>query len=935
MKKRLLTMALAAVFGLGAYAYSVDDYIETNDARLKVTGENIVNNEYNATDYWSNENGGPLAANWKTVVVAGPDGDNVTALQSQSASNDEGSALTASWQLQNGIYAISFWVYSPAAASTSITVGGNNYVSFNSGEEARQINAAVTLAEAQWTQITDTVVVTGENEILQFKATGVQEGVCLTNFEIVSVDEVYDIRIAQRRMAYVQQLLDDPNFNTEAATTQRANVVKMIQAIETRIAGGQLDDETQALSLLDRLNQALVQYMDATSSDLTDESIFKFSTGFENLNSGLNRKDIKHQQVIGGFMFEGNEDQTAGSETNWQHRGIASKTANDNPVLTFAIAGSTQNTGSGALFFYDNTEKMVKGKYFISAEVCNAKLKGNSWDPDYTLERKMISNFNGVTDTVATISGEEYVRIYGIGEYSGTGDFKVGFRWQGTDGPARFDIQKAEIRFFGSKSAITDKALRVSAWNNFKAQWNASTNNRNALLETLADASLPWAKDSLQRAQTKYDVEYNKILNAGWIDADGNDALVADIDTLNNWAKYQGGEHADNEAAATYTVVRGYQYAVNYAKKKNEPFTNLVDAIKAATTAFNDDMNVNGDKTTFQAAISTAQGVYDDKLATTTDDKFEADSIALDEARKALVAAQEAFLKSAELTPIVDIDFSNDFETVDIEGETNYVIKGAQGEMFFGTNANPDRTTPTNQAFTIGHGEGVLDGILRMANNNQAATVTFAEADVPTDNDVLRIKFDYWGGKLNNSKPFLFNLLNAADEKVACIEWTVQSWTFTAVNDFNNAENTGLDWIGKVSWLGEQTLTNDQICVDKNKTSVDLIIDYKAQTLQGSMVNGTNGTSEGQPVAIPEIADNKIVKISFAATGNNDARRSWFDNLLVYKYPSQAAGPVDTGIATLVTKGADNAVYTLSGLRVKSAVKPGLYIVNGRKVVIK
>ena len=112
--------------------------------------------------------------------------------------------------------------------------------------------------------------------------------------------------------------------------------------------------------------------------------------------------------------------------------------------------------------------------------------------------------------------------------------------------------------------------------------------------------------------------------------------------------------------------------------------------------------------------------------------------------------------------------------------------------------------------------------------------------------------------------------------------------------------------------------------MDKNKTSVDLIIDYKAQTLQGSMVNGTNGTSEGQPVAIPEIADNKIVKISFAATGNNDARRSWFDNLLVYKYPSQAAGPIFDGIATLNVKSAGNAVYTLSGLRVKSAVKPGL-----------
>ena len=63
MIKRLLTVALVAMFGLGAYAYNVDDYVETKDARLKVTGANIASNNFNDKDVWSNEVGGALADN--------------------------------------------------------------------------------------------------------------------------------------------------------------------------------------------------------------------------------------------------------------------------------------------------------------------------------------------------------------------------------------------------------------------------------------------------------------------------------------------------------------------------------------------------------------------------------------------------------------------------------------------------------------------------------------------------------------------------------------------------------------------------------------------------------------------------------------------------------------------------------------------------------
>ncbi len=44
---------------------------------------------------------------------------------------------------------------------------------------------------------------------------------------------------------------------------------------------------------------------------------------------------------------------------------------------------------------------------------------------------------------------------------------------------------------------------------------------------------------------------------------------------------------------------------------------------------------------------------------------------------------------------------------------------------------------------------------------------------------------------------------------------------------------------------------------------------------------------------------------------------------------------LDTAVKTVQTVEASKAIYTISGVRVNSAVKPGLYIVNGKKIVVK
>ena len=916
MIKRLLTVALVAMFGLGAYAYSVDDYVETKDARLKVTGENIASNNFNDKDVWSNEAGGPLAANWNIENAAGPDGADLLTVASTGASNDEGTALTGAWSLKNGIYAISFWVYSPAAASVSVTSGGTNYMSFNCGDGARQINATWTLAEAAWTQVTDTVVVNVESEILTFKATGVQEGVRLANFEIVPCEEVYDIRIAQKEVAYAQKLLDDPNFNTEIAAASRSNVVRVINAINQNIENGQLDDATTAESLLGRMNTALVTYMNATSEDLTLNSNFQYIEDLEDMPQ-YNRGKIANGQQIGGFKFRGD---------HWQHgvyRGAGNAIIEGPngkkglPYIQKAIQAGQNGPGPGSVVLAN--ANMPAGKYYVAAKMYNA-YQDTKYNPTYTLEAA-IKGFVG-TDSVelGTIVGENYEKLYFVAELKEGESLEAGFWWEGTTQGGLWTLRDFEIRRFGAGAA--DAIAHTEAWKAFKAQYDVMVSSRKDVEAMVGNKDYPWSQqilvDSLNKWNPKYDAEVAK----GWVAEDGTDAGVASTDELNDWVKQQG-QDPTAEDYQPYPIVRGYQGAKNQVVADNKVFPDLAADIEAAKGVLADPMNVNGDKKTFQAAIDAAQTTYNDIFANTTAASMEADSQTMSQARVDLAAAVEAFKASAVLTPIIDIDFSNTFEAVEEEGETvAYVIKGAAGEMTFPVDVVETDNTQDVTKFQLGWGEvESVKEVLRVGKG--AGTVELSE--VPSDNDIIRASFDVWFGKFVTYGYLSFDLQNAAGERIAGFSYCRYD-NATKYNDF-----PGLDF-GKSNNISN--VNNESIYTDANKTTMDIIVDHKAQSIQAVMTTSSAVyTSELAPM--PALEDTKVAKVVLASEYSNAGRRSWFDNLKVYQYASQADGPIFDAIKSINVKAADNAVYTLSGLRVKGAVKPGLYIVNGKKVVIK
>ena len=914
MKRNLLTMALAMVFGVGAYAFETGQYIYTKDAKLKVTDatNKITNGNYSQTDGWTSENGGALAANW-LVTTATKDDAQVTVLQSEGATNDEGTHLTNAWVLPTGIYALSYWVYSPSEVTTSITAGGNNVVSFYVSADgttvARQINATTKLAEAAWTQVTDTIQVNSESETVWFKASQVAQGIQFTDFQLVTVKSVYDTRIAERELAYAKQILEDANFKTDYAIDEGFydELAGAIETIEQMIANNQMETETTAATYMNGLTDYLADYMDASTVDLASNLEFIGITDIGNYS----RDGIKSR---GCFEASG----------NWGHLA-------DTDYLMSAIQNSYNQTPKIAV---KNTS-FPAGKYFFTAEIRNANTNSQTWPCEYiyNLETSPTVFVGENTLTVPSVSGEEYTRVYLVGDIAEDGAFSAGVQWPEIKGGACF-IKNIEVRSFDKD--VKDKAAHVQAWADFKEQYDVMVSNRAKAESLVNNAEYPWSQGVLNDTLTKWNPLYDAEVAKGWVAADGTDAGVASTEDLKTWVKQQG-QDPEAEGYRDYPIVRAYQYAYDKVVAANKVFKDLAADIVAAIEVRDDDMNATGDKTTFQTAIDAATATHDNLMASTTDETMKADSTALDQARKDLAAAVEAFKASAVLEPIIDIDFSNSFEAV-MEGEDvmGYVIKGAKGQMDF-TAAQVDIARGNNTAnYELGAGEGTLDGVLRVGSSN--ATVALAESDIPTDNDVLRISFDYWGGYLVKSTGIDLQLLNAAGVKVAGIKLVLDrngGWA-EVTNDFNDAANNGLKFGDYFTQAGSSKVGNAGICTDANKTTFDLIVDYKAQTLLGNMVNGKKGSSNSNAVAIPAVEDNKIVKFSIgtAGIGTNTARRSWFDNLKIYKYASQAEGPAPVGIKNVKAAADNGAIYDLTGRRIVKAAK-GLYIKNGKKYVIK
>lgn len=942
MKKRLLLVAFAMLSVATSFAFQVGDYAYNSTQRFKITGENLVKNGAFASGldgwYGADMESAPSAEVWSiSEDPVGPNGEKVI----ESIAPTEGMPLCNVWTLEPGSYVVSYQV--KATTASNIASGNADFFINTTGALTHETStdeapvtgvASMVYVNDDWKTIVFFFTIDeGQKFVMRFQQ--LAAGTQITNVEIHAAQEVYDVRVAQNRIAFAKELMENPAFNVDEAQTEKDNLQGLIATVEDMIAQGQLDDASEAEGIMTSFEtEGLEPFLAVTSVDVKNLIPGLDITAQDNYGrAGIGNRASKYKLDLSG---------------NWGHLDI------EKDVLRSAIQNGYAHSATYAAYHED----FPAGKYFFTCEVRNANTGKTSWptEPVFNLRTDSCLMFIG-TDTITTdaIEGEEFQRFSMVADVKEDGKFRAGIYWPGVSSGGAFFIRNTIIRAFNKD--INTEVEHIQAFKTYMAQWNAAIGGRKGVHNLIGNANYPWGQNELKAEADRLDPIFEKQADKRWSTIEGEDTGMASTEELLDWANYQGieeynepTEEGAEPTRKTYQLVRGYQAAANTIKATNQVITDLGNAIEESKKARNTGANLTGDRDAYKTAIETAITTLTNVRSTTTDATRVADSTTLANALQTLLKADSTFLASVTNGPIIDIDFSNKFAEVDAtdsieSARGNYYIAGVAGKMYFGA-YDEDNTSASGIA--LGYGEEHPE-VLRVGN---AAGTVYLDKEL-TDNDELTVKFDLWVGNLSGKNVYV-DLRNANDKRVAGFSLNRYNGS-VAYNEFNDVltnGGTGLNLLQYVRGKGKSGVADAAICADDNKSSFTLVVDYKGNTVKGSVIS--NGTCEGAALPMPTVedGDNKIAKIVVGSNYNNAGRRSWFDNLKVSVSSSAADIEEDitdpiwaettdweetyftTGIKTIAEK-AEKVIYTMSGVRVAKAAKPGLYIVNGKKYLVK
>ena len=957
-------------------------YVYTATERVKITGENIVTNgAFESKDGWTNDVGEELNAEvWEISDGEGPGGENAIMSLSNTTAD---AALCRSWALSEGTYVVMYDIKGAATTVTGIVNGNASCLDFflTSGESLTKATegdvqvATVNGFKDDWKTVAY-YFEAADGQKLVMHAEKLNVEAMITNIRIFPVNLVFDDRILKEKLAYVDKLIATGKFVQDTENNFIENVVGTMREMLNGSEGGALDDISGTQALIDAYESELKLWYDLNAADLLKDEKRWSAYADTRKKDGIGG----NWKGTGGRWFHknngGSDEITAdGDEIGHRFQGNMEGNASQYYTITPSFAGTymfsldivghymTGTSGKSKTYTDASTDNyitdwnrdfkgvtMYAGKDIMGADA-DANADMNAEQEGQKVDCGIISNPN------AKNNPQKFVVFYEVSQEMVDAQTPVTFGITYIIDPDRgfttklgtnVNIANPQIRLIGVTQDVIDfqnevkKIIVQQSPLKERLQWA-----NDDMAKTAADG-YPWGKAALKEAIDHYQPVYDASLTV--VDAEGNvlneafikQQIKADVlgegilysDSLLNSVK------AMNSARSAFASTNSLP-AVTYLQK-----------VADAESVYADDFYAAGDKTTFRTAIDAAIAKRTEILGTTTDETRDTDIETLNTQLNTLAEAVEAFKTSANNVPFIDIDFANGFAMNeeakwDTEGKWatteegyNY-IKGAKGEMIIG-NANPDDNTgaPNEKGvgtmdFALGIGEELTD-VLRVGNGS--ATVNIPENSFD-DNDCVRIDFNAWLVQLSNGE-FKVELKNASDQTIAGFGYIAYNGdNGTTTNSFNNEANEGMD-LNKYATSNRDGDAASH--VNGNKNSFSLVIDNKAKGVKGTLTT-TKGTTSGKLLPIntqidetTTLSDMKIAKFVLTSNYTNYVgRRCWFDDLKVYKYPSQAEGPIDTAIETVETvKANDGAIYNLAGQKVSKSFK-GLIIKNGKKYFVK
>lgn len=940
---------MVIIFAVDAFAQG--EYLYSHTAKYVTIATNqITNTTFANFDGWQNELGQEVMAQfWEKAEGAGPNGTNAVLALSSDATDGAG-LVWKTGELQEGNYAVSFYVKAESNFTSSTTTGTTNYMDVFSNKTGALIKvtdgetpdtqlAQIEVVNAEWQQITYPVAVESGDHIV-INIAKLPAGTLLAGFTISEVIEVFDTRVSDRLLAYADRLLADPDL-----PNGREEFKGWIEEdFKAALANEEMrDSKDEMMDFIEAFNaEYLPAFLGANGANLMPTYLQDWSSwGKINYNQ-LTTKD--------NWTFEGGRWGCTGNEDYLEFN------ANDGYICSAGIQVSQKALNVGVRTRAEKLDNLPYGKYFFSIEVqaVTASNRANPYGADHSVVIAEPWFFFGEENTVLpdTLNGYYWKTLYAIGELKEGQEKVIGFHFPVLDHSkgGRYSLRNPKIYLLGESEEDV----------NFKAQKEAfivqQVNLNKRLTEypvELNATDYPWEQDSLARAIAEAQPVYEASLAI--IDAEGN--------VLNKE------EVTEENTQLLLDQVNALGRARTFIINQNAPVAALKEAVAAGNAVLNDAAfaGAAADKrTALQAAVNYGQQLLDNVSSTNQGDVFSsatADILAAKEEFEATAASRayptEILVKNADFS---DFSAGSNITTFDAPvKDWNWAIAASANRW----------EIRDNETLTQGHGASIWRGTTVQLDGKAWQTLDLnyeglyeyrAEAYISEER---LTELTAAAEILDNDTIFTPNIRLFFGEDGLADSITISKWYHGVKSDgsYFTRDVSGTQYPGMV-------YATYSVYFKKNGTA-PVKVEFGLEALENYAAAGANGfgfgnnkiyylgdeakyltdtradldaavaaaktTAANNPDSYWTVKLNRYIKNAEEATTAKQMQNALWG---INEVSSRLNGTVTAvkGITTAASKTNSTGVYTLTGVKVADkadGLRPGFYIINGKKLVIK
>ena len=937
MKKRLLFAFMAMCVAVSGYALTKGEYVYTPQGRFQITGDLVASSNFADWTGWQVVSAGKtLAEKFNTNANGYAAGLNsVVCVDDPTDESNKGEGMYFKFEPTDasGVYVVSFKLKGAALDNVKTRIPGDGYQTpTNLVKVAGNAAGTYTYPEAEEEVIANIAEELNENwQTFNYAIVG--DGTARTWF-ISFMTMATTVEIADLQIAPALQLAD---LRQRDAMLEKLKVYRDCYQWKDEV-WAQFDGYPEVIAGLeaigDESGQAELDELLVVAQEVLDEFLYESMDDYLDGNTdnylGIKTTDGNIQKVSNygdwSCLPSGRAFWNSGAYPDLGHFG-------GNNAWCYSAPDSPMGVYMQVTFDPGSYVFTIEGLAALREDPTSSSWWTNEgWDPAYGVASIVKVVDGAVADTIVSVVKGLDSRVYTPFivpvQITEAGTYEIAFKAWCKDGYKELKngsvVYVKDATLYGKNdNKYNQKQLRY--FNNVTTQITTGRENLTTAAGYLADESYFWGKETLKAVVDEIEPKIAAY------EAKSQDDIIAtfDRDTYVNTTSEETGlmQYEVYQEATKIIIAANREFLA-----ENDTLASMQAVIDNAETTIKMRLyDAATGKTVLQAAIDKAKALQTQMKAGQYSEENAAAIVAANAELNEAVNVFTTTIPADCIATIVDIDFEQDVATeIDWEtGGTLYTNPGAVGSMVL---SSFSAQAASSQEFEKGYwanGEQLWKGYLRIGNGT--GPVSFD----PTENgsmgtNILKVACDFYVQGLSGRNLGFF-LKDAEDTDVFGIYHNFYNGTTTTNTCEADLSKIWAKSGGSYANASPADATDSVTANPLQKTHIEVILDYGRKSIYCTInsVEGSTNSNEFVLEAIP-------VKFVLQCDYNNNDRRAWFDNLKIERITAGATEAFDpTGIDAVKTVPVVEGIYTLSGQKLKTAPTKGIYILNGKKIVVK